>query len=403
MRKFMFLAVALLGLVACSDDIVSVEEPITIDPLEVVLTPAIGFSTTIQSADTSRLSVSLRGGPLEFTPTWRCTSSNGAVAVAVDNQLGCLVTGVAEGTSNISAIVTRGIYTSTANIAVRVIPNPNFIPVPARVNVVVPTSGFVRDTLRASAVPLTTAGDTIRELAVTWASSNTAVATVSPLGDVTLVSGGTATISATVAGVTGSTIVTSNLVPVQSVALSQTGELYVGRTATATPVITGTDGTTLPLTQRIVVWRSSNPAIATIDGRGVITGVSVGTTRILLAVDGELASLDVAVTRVAVDSVAVKVKLEPGEVAADTTTITLGGVRQFVATAFDANGDVISNTSLDGRTFEWSTIRIDNNNQTTRLVTSTDGFVTATALGLARVRARIEGVTGLAVVEVVQP
>jgi uncharacterized protein YjdB len=393
MRKFMFLAVALLGLTACSEDIVSVE-PITIDPLEVVLAPAVGSSTTIQSGNTSQLSVSLRGGPLEFTPTWRCTSSNEAVAVAVDNQLGCRVTGIAEGTSNISAVVSRGSYTSIANIAVRVNPNPNFIPVPARVNVVVPTSGFVRDTLRASAVPLTSAGDTIRGLAVTWASSNTAVATVSPLGAVTLVSAGTATISATVAGVTGSTIVTSNLVPVQSVALSQTGDLYVGRTATATPLVTGTNGTTLPLTQRSVVWRSSTPSVATVDSRGIITGVSVGTARILLTVDGEPASLDVVVTRVAVDSVVVT---------PDSTTITLGGTRQFAATAFDVNGDVISNTSLDGRTFEWSTIRIDNNNQTTRLVTSTDGLVTATALGLARVRARIEGVTGLAVVEVVQP
>jgi uncharacterized protein YjdB len=142
------------------------------------------------------------------------------------------------------------------------------------------------------------------------------------------------------------------------------------------------------------VWRSTNTAVATVNSQGIVTGVSVGTARILLTVDGEPASLDVAVTRVAVDSVAVT---------PDSTTIALGGTRQFTATAFDADGVVISPTSLDGRTFEWSTIRIDNNNQTTRLVTSTDGLVTATALGLARVRARIEGITGLAVVDVVEP
>ena len=393
MRKFMFLAVALTGLVACSDDIVSVE-PITIDPLEVIMAPAVGSSATIQVGSASQFSVSLRGGPLEFTPTWRCSSSNEAVAVAVDNNLGCRVTGVGEGTSNISVAVTRGLYTSIANLAVRVNPNPNFIPVPTRVNVVLTNTGFVGGTLQATAVPLTAAGDTIRGLGVTWSSSNPAVAAVSPLGVVTLVSAGTATITASVANVTGTANVTSNLVPVQSVSLAQSGNSYVGRTATVVPTVVGTDGSSLPLTQRQVVWRSTNTAVATVNSQGIVTGVSVGTARILLTVDGEPASLDVAVTRVAVDSVAVT---------PDSTTIALGGTRQFTAIAFDADGVVISPTSLDGRTFEWSTIRIDNNNQTTRLVTSTDGLVTATALGLARVRARIEGVTGLAVVDVIQP
>jgi uncharacterized protein YjdB len=389
----MFLAVALTGLVACSDDIVSVE-PITIDPLEVIMAPAVGSSATIQVGSASQFSVSLRGGPLEFTPTWRCSSSNEAVAVAVDNNLGCRVTGVGEGTSNISVAVTRGLYTSIANLAVRVNPNPNFIPVPTRVNVVLTNTGFVGGTLQATAVPLTAAGDTIRGLGVTWSSSNPAVATVSPLGVVTLVSAGTATITASVANVTGTANVTSNLVPVQSVSLAQSGNSYVGRTATVVPTVVGTDGSTLPLTQRQVVWRSTNTAVATVNSQGVVTGVSVGTARILLTVDGEPASLDVAVTRVAVDSVAVT---------PDSTTIALGGTRQFTATAFDADGAVISPTSLDGRTFEWSTIRINNNNQSTRIVTSTDGLVTAIETGRARVRARIEGVTGLAVVDVIQP
>jgi uncharacterized protein YjdB len=390
MKKFTLFMLSVLTLAACSSDVTSPEVE-TIDPLEVTISPT---STSIVSGGFGQTVVVVRGGPLDKQASWICNSSDLSVAIAIVNQLGCRVTAVNRGTATITAFVNRGSYSASAATQVTVTPNPNFIPVPTRVNVVVANTGFVGGTLQATAVPLTATGDTIRGLGVTWSSSNPAVATVSPLGVVTLVSAGTATITASVANVTGTANVTSNLVPVQSVSLVQSGNSYVGRTATVVPTVVGTDGSTLPLTQRQVVWRSTNTAVATVNSQGVVTGVSVGTARVLLTVDGEPASLDVAVTRVAVDSVAVT---------PDSTTITLGGTRQFTATAFDAEGVVISPTSLDGRTFEWSTIRINNDSQSTRIVTSTDGLVTAIETGRARVRARIEGVTGLAVVDVIQP
>jgi uncharacterized protein YjdB len=393
MKKFMFLSTILVGLTACSEDLLLVE-PIMVDPLVVELTPSLNSSTTVQAGNSSQLAVLVNGGPLEFTATWRCSTSNEAVAVAVDNQVGCRVTGVGVGNATVTATVTRGIYTSIATTRVTVTPNPSFIPVPSRVNVLLSTSGFVRDTLQARAVSLTSTGDTIRGLAVSWTSSNTAVATVSPLGVVTLVSAGRATISATVAGVTGTSEVTSNLVPVQSVSLVQSGGLFVGRTASAVPTVVGVDGNVLPLTQRNVVWRSNNTAVATVDSRGVVSGVSVGSARILLTVDGEPASLDVVVTRVGID----KVTLTP-----DTTTMVLGTTRQFVARAFDVNGVEVLTPALDGRVFEWSTVRADNTNSTARLVTSSTGLVTATGVGSARVRARVDGVSGFAVVTVTEP
>jgi trimeric autotransporter adhesin len=389
MKKFSLMLLALFALTACDDG--TSPEVVAVDPLEVTLSPS---ATSIVAGTFDQATLTVRGGPTNIQPTWFCNSSDLTVAIATVNPLGCRITGVNRGTATVTAFVTRGSAGASTATQITVTANPNFIPVPTRVNVLVPGNGFVLESLRATAVPLTASGDTIRGLAVTWASNNTTVATVSPLGVVTLLSAGTATISATVAGVTGSATITSNLVPVQTISLTQRGDLYVGRTAIAVPRVIGTDGSTLPLTQRSVVWRSSAPAVAVVDNRGTITGLSVGTTRILLTVDGEPTSLDVVVTRVAVDRVVVT---------PDNTTIVLGGTRQFIATAFDINGDVISNTALDGRTFEWSTIRIDNTGQTSRLVTSTNGLVTATAVGFARIRARIDGVAGLSTVEVVQP
>ena len=62
-------------------------------------------------------------------------------------------------------------------------------------------------------------------------------------------------------------------VPVTSISLPSTLALNIGSTLTLTPIFTPTNAT-----NRAVTWSSSSPAIATIDGNGVITALSVGTT-----------------------------------------------------------------------------------------------------------------------------
>ena len=99
----------------------------------------------------------------------------------------------------------------------------------------------------------------------TWASGNPAVATVNSTGLVTSVSGGTSTISYTVAGCTGTVVVTVNTAP----AISGTTSMCLGGGTTLSDAVTG--GT----------WVSGNTAVATVGPTtGVVTSVGAGTSMI---------------------------------------------------------------------------------------------------------------------------
>jgi uncharacterized protein YjdB/putative cell wall-binding protein len=111
---------------------------------------------------------------------------------------------------------------------------------------------------------------------VAWSTSNAGVATVSSTGVVTPVSAGTATITVTTqSGVyTASSIVTvapEVVVPVTGLTLDKTTlALTSGTTGTLTATLTP-----ITATNKIVLWSTSNTAVATVvDGR--ITSVGVG-------------------------------------------------------------------------------------------------------------------------------
>ncbi len=99
----------------------------------------------------------------------------------------------------------------------------------------------------------------------TWASSNTAVATVTNAGVVSGVSGGTATFTFTQTStgcINTTPSVSVNALP--SVSITGSNPICVGATTTLSPITGGT-------------WASSNTAVATVTNAGVVTGVSGGT------------------------------------------------------------------------------------------------------------------------------
>ncbi len=95
-----------------------------------------------------------------------------------------------------------------------------------------------------------------------WASSNTAVATVASDGTVKAIAAGSATITATVDGVSGSSVLTVSSIPVGSITLSPTtASVSTGSSTTLTPTVKDANGAVV--TDRVVTWTSSNPLIAT--------------------------------------------------------------------------------------------------------------------------------------------
>ena len=120
--------------------------------------------------------------------------------------------------------------------------------------------------------------------AISYSSSNTAVATVSAAGVVTPVTAGTAVITATQAAVTGvnaqatqtyTLTVTPLSVGVLTFATPTSASVMLGNTFTNKATSTLTGGS-----YGAISYSSSNPAVATVSATGVVTPVSAGSSTI---------------------------------------------------------------------------------------------------------------------------
>ncbi len=131
---------------------------------------------------------------------------------------------------------------------------------------------------------------------MTWSSNNTSVATVSSSGLVTAKVAGSATITATSEGKSGTSALTVTPVPVASVTVAPaSASVAVGATLqlTATPK----DANGNPLTGRVVTWQSSNNTIAGVNGSGLVSGVAAGGPVTITATsEGKSGSSSITVT-----------------------------------------------------------------------------------------------------------
>ena len=119
---------------------------------------------------------------------------------------------------------------------------------------------------------------------VTWSSSTIAKATVTAGGLVKGVAAGSATITATLGSVTGSTSVTVTAPSISSISVTpddMTLAIGVGQQYTASAIYS--DGSIEDLVTG-VVWTSSNSTVATIDSNGLATTLAAGTTTITATV-----------------------------------------------------------------------------------------------------------------------
>ena len=139
-------------------------------------------------------------------------------------------------------------------------------------------------------------GNAVHAWNVRWAVSDSEVARVSKWGVVTALKKGKATVTGRYKGreLTCRVVVT-DIVHVEDIALSETAlELSMNRTRRLKAILSP-DNTT----EKAVKWRSGNPAVAVVDEKGRVTGVSEGTARIrATAANGKKAYCEVTVKRV---------------------------------------------------------------------------------------------------------
>ncbi len=236
-------------------------------------------------------------------------------------------------------------------------------------------------TAQLVATVLDALGEPISGATVTWASSDTDVATISTSGLVTSVTDGTATITAT----SGSASATASMTVSQvasSVTLSPTSLSFASFADTASLVPTVRDANDSTITGAIVTWASSDTTIATVSSAGLLTSKGNGTATIT-ATSGSVSKT----ATMTVSQVASSVTLSPTSLSfasfGDTTTIT--------ATVKDANDSTIASPTVT-----WSS------SDTDTATVSSAGLVTSIGNGTATITATSGSVSETASVTVTQ-
>ena len=160
---------------------------------------------------------------------------------------------------------------------------------------------------------------------VSYATSNSAVATISTSGLITAAGPGSVTITATVEGVQGNVAVTVNAVPVFFILITPANPaVKQGETVTLSAQPQNQIGQAIP--GRTITWSSADIAKATITQAGVVTGITPGNVYIRAATEGR------------VDSVNLRVRslVTPAITGTSSVTLVPGGTGALTGTNFGA-------------------------------------------------------------------
>lgn len=212
----------------------------------------------------------------------------------------------------------------------------------------------IGETLQLSA---TVSPSNATDKTVTWSTSSSTVATVSPTGLVTGKAEGTADIKVTAGGKSATCKVTVKkpAVAVTSVELDQTDiTIKVGETRTLKATVKPDNAT-----DKTVTWGSSKPDIATVDNTGKVTAVKEGVASITATSSGKSASCKVTVE---------KAVIPVSSITLSETSITLteGDTKTITAT--------VNPSDATDQTVNWSS-------SNTNVATVSNGTITAVAPG----------------------
>jgi uncharacterized protein YjdB len=312
------------------------------------------------------------------TVTW--STSNSAVATCQSGDSGGQLTAVEVGTVTVTAVSgntsdSMDIVISNAVLSTIEI-TPNLENIPRGYTVPFIATGIYSDS---------TTNDLTAD--VTWQSSNTSVATVSnstgTTGQVTTLTAGPVTLTATLDGIHGDlplTVVAVTLSGISVTPENLTLDKGLTRQYKATGVFS--DSTMIDLTAS-VTWSSGNTAVASVVNSGItkgaVTAVSAGTTAIAAAINSVTGSASVTVADSQLNSIDITVSSSS---LASGTTLQLTAVGSYQdGTTRDITASVV-----------WASS--DNAIATVGSVAPDNGLLTAIAEGQVTISAYLNGVVG---------
>ncbi|OLD40215.1 MAG: hypothetical protein AUI57_00425, partial [Candidatus Rokubacteria bacterium 13_1_40CM_2_68_8] len=336
-----------------------------VDPLaQIVVVPA---STSVVTGGTQQFAAYGRrsaGDSVDLSVTWSATGgtiSSSGLYTAGPTPGGYVVNASADGLSG------------TAVVTASSIPVDTVIVTPDSVNLA------LGSTQQLTAVVKDASGNVLTGRTVTWETSDTTIATVSPTGRVTGVTAGTATITATSGGKKGKRNArVANLSVASVTVIPSPATVYLGATLRLVATLRDVNGN--PLSGRTVVWTSSTGAVAAVDSTGMVSGIALGSANITATSEGQSATAPLTVSNVPVASVVV---------APSVANILVGDTVQLTATARDSASAVLA-----GRAITWSS-----SNPSVATVSSS-GLTRGIAAGTATISATSEGKSASAAVSV---
>jgi hypothetical protein len=250
---------------------------LTIDPppvATVTVTPATGTVPVGSNVQFTAVAMDSGSVPINGIPfTW--TSSDPVNAPIGVNSGLVAATGAA---ASVTITATAGGISGTATLTI--VASSSI----ATVTVTPPTTtGVPGDTRQFTAVAKDGSSTVISGVTFAWTSTSTSAATVNSLGVATAVAGGAADITATAGGQSG--FGTFTVQTIATISVSPTpATIQIAGTQAFTAV--AKDAGTNPISNVTFTWTSSNPAVATVSGVGVATGVAAGTTTITATAGG---------------------------------------------------------------------------------------------------------------------
>src|SRR5213596_3599525 len=249
---------------------------VTLQPNQAYDFVAVGFTATGDSAD--------------MTVSWNASSGSVTSSSSGKRHYGHFQNGNC-GAFKLAATSNPGNLSDTATVTV------SGCTVPVASVSVSPASATVAagQAVQLTATPKDANGNPLSGRTVTWSSNNTSVAIADVNGNVTAIAPGSATITATSEGQSGTAAITVTSVPVASVTVSPaSASVQAGQTVQLTATPKDVNGN--PLTGRTITWASSNTSVATVNSSGLVSGVVAGSATITATSEGQSGTSAITVT-----------------------------------------------------------------------------------------------------------